>query len=180
MEYQNSNYSDYMTLNCYNRSNLGIPYFGTVKSGVQIVPNFYGFNYNAPNYNSLTFSDGNKYPTINTGYPKDENCVMYLSRNCNIPEDCGQGPQPGPPPTPQGLSCTDTNVKNYITDRITRRPDQNYSVENCMNDCNTNILMNSDGYPIDCTRDDTGVCNSVCTDFGGYQPVDPLQQFRRR
>jgi hypothetical protein len=165
-EYQNSNYNDYMTLHCYNKSNLGIPYIGNVKSGVQIVPNFKGFNYISPNYNSLTFSDGNRYPTINTGYPNDENCVIYSSKKCNLPEDCGLGPVVGPRPTIVGgsLQCTDDNLVRVIQHRISQNPNQQYTVQQCMNDCNTKIMIDKDGNTLDC-RDSEELCRSVCAGY---------------
>jgi hypothetical protein len=87
---QNSNYQDYKTNNCYNSAAITstngtpIPYYGTVKPGVQVVPSFKGFDYINPNYDSLTLGAcANNYGTINDTYVDDnKGCVTYIPRPC--------------------------------------------------------------------------------------------------
>jgi hypothetical protein len=84
-----SNFSDFSTLKKYNNSNLHIP--SGPKRDYQLVPEFRGFNYLNPNYNSLNTSGGfTEYADINASY-LDKNCVKYIERKCNH-----QNPTPTP------------------------------------------------------------------------------------
>jgi hypothetical protein len=94
------NFSNFASLNTYNKSTLGIPYLPqpgmdpdphtNANSRYQVIPNFIGVDYNGtPNYNSLTLgSYVNNYPSINTGYAGGDDInksVVYGRRPCNAP-----------------------------------------------------------------------------------------------
>jgi hypothetical protein len=107
-EISKPNFSDYAGLSTYNKSTLGIPVAGSNDPNIpmkyyQVVPVFKGFNYDKPNYNSLTLgSCCNNYPGINQGYDDgtnhDGNCVKYVGRPCTLPP----APKPyGPIPHPK-------------------------------------------------------------------------------
>ena len=85
-----TNFSDYSSLKSYNKSTLGIPTAGdndpnTNKNKyMQVVPKFVGFDYEKPNYNSLTTGTCcSNYADINSSYGNVKgDCVGYVQRPC--------------------------------------------------------------------------------------------------
>lgn len=85
-EYKSSKFDqNYVPLNNYQVS-MGVPIFSAipVTQHTQIVPSFKGYDYNVPNYNSLTLgSCQTPYPSVLQGYQRfcpDGNCVDYLTQ----------------------------------------------------------------------------------------------------
>lgn len=85
-----TNFSDFKSLQNYNRPVMKIPSISNDQ--VQLVPTWQKVNYRDPNYNSLNIADSyQSYASINSSY--SDSVVNYIPRNCNPMQ---QQPTPGP------------------------------------------------------------------------------------
>jgi hypothetical protein len=96
-EFTQKNVCNFQTLGQYHYGGLGVgsvaPYHSAIPKYTNIVPQFAGFSYEKPNYNSLVHGACNWHVGVNQAYGSG-NCVKYIDRSCPGPEGRSAPKQP--------------------------------------------------------------------------------------
>ena len=73
-------WANYQTLGKYNANVLGIP---SVSHNFQVVPQWAGLDYSAPDYDRLTNGSCNNYTSVSQAYPDPAQVqVKFVQRPC--------------------------------------------------------------------------------------------------